>query len=285
MDVKRLSASRYRSMGTLCLDDDVILLEKTHSLFAKSITYQVDHVCIALVTQGEADFQIDGVVYHVKANDMFVIIQQQETKRLSLSQDFEARVLIMSRAYVEYLNLKNSYQMFLNLRRDPVVHLEGESLSSLETVFVILRNSLKHQDNPYLKQTIYYIIKAYIYGFAYYLLPYNAKPQTREEEVCNHFLALLESHFREEHSVGYYADRMHLTARYVSSCVKTITGRPAIDIIADKLMLYARKYLKNENWTISQISYELGFSNQSSFGKFFRAHEGIGPREYRNTCP
>ena len=57
-----------------------------------------------------------------------------------------------------------------------------------------------------------------------------------------------------------------------------------IEIIADKLMLQARKSLQNEDKTISQISYELGFSNQSAFGKFFRTHEGMGPREYRTTC-
>ena len=281
MDVTRLSANQYRSMGTLCLDDDVVLLDKTHSLFDRGITYEVDHVCVALVTCGEADFLIDSVAYHVQANDMLVIIQQQRVQRLGLSKDFEARVVLMSRAYIEYLNLKNSYQMFLNLRREPLVHLESESLTSLETALGVLRVSLSHNNNPYQKQTIYYIIKAYIYGFAYYLLPYNGQPQTREEEVSARFMALLESHYREEHSVGYYADRLHLTARYVSACVKSVTGKPAIEIIADKLMLHARKSLQNEDKTISQISYELGFSNQSAFGKFFRTHEGIGPREYR----
>ena len=136
-------------MGTLCLDDDVVLLDKTHSLFDRGITYEVDHVCVALVTCGEADFQIDSVAYHVQKNDMLVIIQQQRVKRLGLSKDFEARVVLMSRAYIEYLNLKNSYQMFLNLRREPLVHLEGESLTSLETVFNSLRMSLSHSNNPY----------------------------------------------------------------------------------------------------------------------------------------
>ena len=88
------------------------------------------------------------------------IVQQQRVQRLGLSKDFEARVVLMSRAYIEYLNLKNSYQMFLNLRREPLVHLEGESLTSLETALGVLRVSLSHNNNPYQKQTIYYIIKA-----------------------------------------------------------------------------------------------------------------------------
>ena len=130
MDVTRLSANQYRSMGTLCLDDDVVLLDKTHSLFDRGITYEVDHVCVALVTCGEADFLIDSVAYHVHANDMLVIIQQQRVQRVGLSKDFEARVVLMSRAYIELLNLTNSAQMFVNLRRKPLVLLEPASLSS-----------------------------------------------------------------------------------------------------------------------------------------------------------
>lgn len=283
MDVTRLSVNMIRSMGTLCIDDDVLMLDKTHTLFNRGITYQLDHVCVALVVRGSADFLIDNATYHVQTNDMLVIIHQQEVRRLGLSADFEARVVLMSRAYIEFLNLRNSYQMFLNLRREPLVHLSGESLSSLEMCFDSVSRTLRHRDNPYQRQSIYHTIKAYLYGFAYYLLPYNGTPQKRAEEVCGRFMALLEIHYREQHAVGYYADRLHLTSRYVSACVKAATGRPAIEMIADKLMQQARKSLLNEDKTISQISYDLGFSDQSAFGKFFRTHEGVGPREFRNS--
>lgn len=282
MDVTRLSVNMIRSMGTLCLDDDVLMLDKTYCLFDRDMTYQLDHVCVALVVRGSADFLIDNVTYHVQTNDMLVIIQQQEVRRLGLSSDFEARVLLMSRSYIGFLNMRNSYQMFLNLRREPLVHLSGESLESLETCFDSIIKTLRHRDNPYQKQSIYHIIKAYLYGFAYYLLPYNGTSQKRDEEVCGRFMALLEIHYREHHSVGYYADRLHLTPRYMSACVKSATGHSAIEMIAEKLMQQARKSLLNEEKTISQISYDLGFSDQSAFGKFFRTHEGVGPREFKN---
>lgn len=281
INVTRLSAERYRSMGTLCLDDDVIMLDKTHSLFNRSLTFKINHICVSLIVKGEGDFLIDGRVHHVQPDDMFVIIQQQEVKRIRLSDDFEARVVLMSRAYVEYLNIKNSYQMFLKVRREPIVHLEGEALNALCTCFDVLTTTLRHRNNPYLKQTVYYIIKAYFYGFAYYLQPYEEGPRNREEDVYMRFKELLEEYYCEQHSVMFYADRLHLTPRYVSACVKAVCGKTAIDCIAEKLMQQACKNLQNEDKTISQISYELGFSNQSAFGKFFRTHEGVGPREFR----
>ena len=283
MDVTRLSVNMIRSMGTLCLDDDVLMLDKTHTLFDRGITYRLDHVCVALVVRGSADFLIDNVTHHVQTNDMLVIIHQQEVRRLGLSADFEARVVLMSRAYIGFLNLRNSYQMFLTLRREPLVHLSGESLSSLEICFDSISKTLKQRNNPYQRESVYHIIKAYMYGFAYYLHPYNRTHQKREEEVCGRFMALLEVHYREQHSVSYYAERLHLTPRYVSACIKAATGHSAIDVIAEKLMQQARKSLLNDEKTISQVSYDLGFSDQSAFGKFFRTHEGVGPREFRNS--
>lgn len=273
MDVTRLSVNMIRNMGTLCLDDDVLMLDKIHTLFNRGITYRLDHVCVALVVRGSADFQIDNVRYHVKINDMLVIIHQQEVRRLGMSADFEARAVLMSRAYIGFLNLRNSYQMFLTLRREPLVHLSGESLSSLEICFDSISKTLKQCNNPYQRESVYHIIKAYMYGFAYYLHPYNGMYQKREEEVCGRFMAFLEVHYREQHSV-YYAERLHLTPRYVSACIKAETGHSAIDVIAEKLMQQARKSLLNEEKTISQVSYDLGFSDQSAFGKVFRMHEG-----------
>ena len=283
MDVTRLSVNTIRNMGTLCLEDDVLMLEKTHTLFDRSMAFLLDHVCVALVVRGSADFLIDNATYHVQANDMLVIIHQQEVRRLGMTHDFEARVVLMSRAYIDFLNLRNSYQMFLNLRREPLVHLKGEALSSLETCFNNISTTLRHHDNPYQKQSIYHLIKAYMYSFAYYLLPHNGNPRNRAEEVCGRFMALLENNYREHHTVGFYAERLHLTTRYMSGCIKTATGQRVIDVIAEKLMLQARKGLQNEEKTISQLSYELGFRDQSAFGKFFRIHEGIAPRKYRNN--
>lgn len=283
INVTRLSAYKYRSMGTMCLDDDVVMLDKIHRLFDRDITYRLNHVCVSLVLRGEGDFLIDGIVHHVRPNDMFVIIQQQEVKCLRITEDFEARVLLMSRAYIEYLDIKNSYQMFLKVRRDPIAHLEGDSLIALGTCFDIISTTLRQTNNPYIKQTIYHVIKGYFYGFAYFLQPYDGEPKNREESIALRFHELLDEHYTEQHSVNYYASRLYLTPKYISACVKSVSGQTAIEIIGEKLMQVARKSLQNSNKTISEISYELGFSNQSAFGRFFRKHEGVGPKEYRKN--
>lgn len=284
MDISRLSANRYRSMmGTLCINDDVIMLEKTHSIFNRNITFQLNHVCAALIRKGSADFLVDGIEYHVKKNDLFVIIQQQEVRKINQSDDFEAHVLLMSREYIDALNIPNAVQLFLRVQRDPIIHLKGAAFGVYLNCFNMIISTLHHHDNPFQEQIVRHLIKAYMYRLAYNLRLNNYKPQSREEEVCLQFIRLMEQHYKEQHSVNFYAQKMNLTARYVSACVKTITGKTALDTIADMLLQHAQQALRERNKTISEISYELGFTNPSVFGKFFRTHTKIGPREWREN--
>ena len=284
MNISRLSAQRYRSMmGTLCINDGVIMLEKTHSLFNRNITFQLNHVCTALIVKGNADFLVDGVEYHVKKNDLFIIIQQQEVRKLNQSPDFEAPVLLMSREYIDGLNIANAVQLFLRVQRDPILHLKGAAFGIYMNCINMIINTLRHNDNPFQEQIVRHLIKAYMYRLAYNLQLDNYRPQSREEDVCLQFVRLLEQHYKEQHAVSFYAQQMNLTPRYVSACVKAITGRTAIDTIADMLLQHAQQALKESNKTISEISYELGFTNPSVFGKFFRTHMHIGPREWREN--
>lgn len=281
MNVSHLSALFYRRSKTLSLDNDLIVLEKVHSLFDKGKTFRLNHVCVAVVLQGEADILIDGKTYHVSKRDMFVIIQQQEVRVMSQSEDFQAHILLMSRAYIDNLDLKNTYQMFLKVRQEPAIHPDKESLTTLLYCFGMIINLLRHQNNPYQRQTIYHAIKAYMYWFAYYFRVSESRPQNNNEKVCLQFMNLLEKFCYEQHSVAFYAEQMCLTPRYVSACVKAVTGKTAFENIAEQLLQHAYQKLLYSDLTISQISYALGFSNPSAFGKFFRMNEGMGPREWK----
>lgn len=281
LDLSRLSYHLYRHMGTLCLSDDVILLEQTHAIFDRDFIFHINHVCIAFVLRGEGDFLIDDKPYHVEKDDMFVITQQQEVARQNISDDFEACVFMISRRYVEHLDIYNKYQVFLSIRQNPIVHLSGKILLALPYGLNMIAELLRSSDNPFQKQTIYHMIKAYFYGFAYYLQPCSLQPSSREEEVCMQFMELLEQHYQSEHTVSFYADRLNLSVRYVSACVKAQTGETAIEAIGNRIMEDAKRILLKNDMTISQISYKLGFNDPSTFGRFFRNHVGMGPREWR----
>lgn len=44
----------------------------------------------------------------------------------------------------------------------------------------------------------------------------------------------------------------------------------------------AKELLAHSNKSISTIAYDLGFANSNQLSTFFRQHEGISPRDFRN---
>lgn len=242
-----------------------------------------EYIYIALVEQGQNTYHIDGTKYEVRKGDILVLIHNKSAVEEYRSEDFEARVVLLARAYVQYLNIPNAYRMFLSLRRCPVLHLDEEAQQQMCNCFNLISSTLRQENNSYRKHTIYYAMKTYLFTLAFLSQGEQSRIPSREEDMTMRFMDLLEENYRQEHTVAFYAEQMHLTPKYLSASVKTATGKPAIDCIADRLLTQAQKMLGQPDITISEVCYALGFQSPSAFGKFFRTHTGIGPREWRQT--
>ena len=102
----------------------------------------------------------------------------------------------------------------------------------------------------------------------------------RQNEVIEKFVDSVQKHYTKERSVGFYADQLCLTPKYLSSIIKENTGKSAHRWIAEFVVAKAKILLLSTNKSIQQISYDLNFPNQSSFGKYFKNFVGISPNGF-----
>jgi len=109
------------------------------------------------------------------------------------------------------------------------------------------------------------------------------RDQTRHEALTEEFLSLANLHYREQREVSFYADKLHLTPKYLSKIIKQNSGKSANQWVDDNVMLEARALLRSTNMNIQQISDHLHFPSQSSFGKYFKRKAGVSPKEYRKS--
>ncbi len=111
----------------------------------------------------------------------------------------------------------------------------------------------------------------------------DGKSSSRLKKVVEQFLSLVTEYHTQERGMAFYADKMCLTPKYLSKLVKQTTGRSAPDWIDAFVILEAKNLLKYSDKTIKEIVYALHFPNQSVFYKFFKAHTGLTPSEYRKA--
>lgn len=105
----------------------------------------------------------------------------------------------------------------------------------------------------------------------------------RSKVIFEQFIKLVSEYHLQHRNVGFYADKLCLTPKYLSKLIKTATGRSAPDWIDAYVILEAKNLLKYSNVTIKEVVYRLNFPNQSVFYKFFKARTGMTPSEYRNS--
>jgi AraC-like DNA-binding protein len=82
--------------------------------------------------------------------------------------------------------------------------------------------------------------------------------------------------------MAFYATNLGLTPKYLSKLIKQASGRSAPEWIDSFVILEAKNMLKYTDNSIKEIVYKLHFPNPSVFYKFFKAHTGMTPSQYRN---
>ncbi|HKG07829.1 MAG TPA: AraC family transcriptional regulator [Pedobacter sp.] len=131
------------------------------------------------------------------------------------------------------------------------------------------------------------LIRNYIFALIYEIDSYykqNSAIETigqQDQPLFTKFRRLLAGHYMRERRLKFYAGHLHLTPKSLSAAIKKHTGKTAGKWIEDAVILEAKVLLQNKTLSVSQISGMLNFSDQSVFGKFFRAGARMSPLEYR----
>lgn len=140
-----------------------------------------------------------------------------------------------------------------------------------------------HPFGPELLQHTFYLFLFEMAGLSKIYAQQTNKQLSRKENLLIQFVNLVQQQFKTQRSVQEYAKQLNITPKYLTETVKEISGKNAGDIIDEHVLLEAKLYLDNPQYSIAQIADELNFSDQSIFGKFFKRLTGLSPKEYRQS--
>ena len=83
--------------------------------------------------------------------------------------------------------------------------------------------------------------------------------------------------------VSYYANRLHVSPKYLSATVKRVTGHSVSSYINRATVPIIKKYLDDERLSLTQISELMNFTSLSYFSRYCSKHLGQSPSEYRRS--
>ena len=203
-------------------------------------------------------------------------------------EDFHCLVLCASREYLSTLNidLNRLFSEGASLLDSPRIKMspEGKLLSPryFELIALLLNSRVpnKRACVGSMLSSLFYFSEG-VFSEQVEASKAQTTRASRADDVLNQFINLLTESYKEERSVGFYAEKLCLSPKYFSKLIKESSGRTVPEWIDSFVIMEAKNLLKYSDMSIKQIISHLHFADQPTFTKFFKSHTGETPAQYR----
>ena len=243
---------------------------------------------ILLIKSGSLDIQIDNIIKQLSIHDFIIIPVKASCKILNKDEHLQIYIMSFTSEFVFTNSIKKpyiGYFEFFITKFPPKISLKRKEVYLLINLFKLLeKNNMNPNRHIFQNEVLLFNFNLLLYEIAgiYHMNSHHIKIRhTRKEKLVIQFFTILETHYREQHSVTFYANTLFVTAGHLNKTIKQVTGKTAKQWIEEEIILEAKKMLQNDDLTILSISEELQFSSPSFFCNFFKKHNAVSPSEYR----
>lgn len=199
---------------------------------------------------------------------------------------FEVEMLKYDTSLLREASLQMEHTVYSSLREDRCRQDSPVVTNIIDAMFSLLKIYFRQAECTCLSQLVLCQLKAFFIGFHEYL---QRNPQFRADEVksyrvrelFNRFMMLMERDYKTSRDVGYYAEKMNISPKYLTNIVKIVTAHTPKTIIDQYTILQLKMQLKRTNLSIKELAWAYHFTDVSFFCRYFKKHTGLTPQQIR----
>ena len=244
-----------------------------------------DQLTIILCTGGRKELQINFADYTLTPGSLAFIYPNSMWRPLATSSDFEAHYFSIqgtsAKEWNAFIDLDTVFSLSSYIAKHPHTQLSLDETQVMTQYLNLLKSRYEANAQAII---IRFILSAFTLELNRIFTAREKSDRSkisRQEDILWKFLTILKQYHKEERTVNFYADKMCISPKHLSSVIKQMSHKTAHEIIADFVTMTAKRLLKTTTMSIQEISDELNFANQSFFGKFFKQNTGQSPSAYR----
>ena len=287
-NIHKVSVARIKKemKDTVYLSDDLVIASLVPSQ-NPSAEYPVvlDGFTALIMMSGEATIAVDTRNFEVGRNMIVILSPHSVVKTLKCTANASAYVLSFSKSFVDniQIDISTSLPVYMRFGKNPCLQVSQSDVDEIRQVFQLIKTMIQSDKEHYRNE----IIRSLFVSAFYIITDLNQRSlntgyrQGRCEILFEEFMDLLGRYNRQERNVSFYARQMNITPKYLSAVVKEVSGKTAARWIDESVILEAKTLLKYSGLSIQEIAYQLNFSTQSFFGKYFKQHTGISPSRFK----
>ncbi len=250
--------------------------------FAK--IYTANFYEIHLVEKGNINFYIDHQKINIKEKTL-LMLPPSKIRRWEVTGQIESNLLIFQSEFLtSFFNddfFLYKLQYFQNIIPLAYIELSEEEFCYFRIFFKEIEQEIKNykSDSSHLLRasTYYFLLKLN----NIYSKRHNIKDSFAiSNRLVLRFLKLLDEQSDNKISVQVFSDKLKVSKTHLNNVLKKQLGVTALPLINDALLQKAKKQLLFSNKTISEIAFNLGFSDKSNFTRFFKSKTNLSPTQY-----
>lgn len=245
-------------------------------------------VMIAVICQeGSLSLNVGYSNYVINKNDFIIIHPDKVFQVMKVSDDFKSKIICLQSGFFDFSSDLHNFST-KNLLREYLCHtLPLPKMELFLSLIRCIEDIIGEKNNIYRKQMVYNYLNILFCEVSNLLSIEHENNKknflSSKDEMFRKFMRDIEANFQKERTVGFYANKVCLTPKYFSTIIFKLTGKHAKEWIDTYTILEAKAMLKSTYANIQQISYDLNFATPSHFGRYFKHHTGVSPRQYRNS--
>ena len=269
------------------MNDAITLFETIENSPIRPYPVRADMAMLIICTDGWGEIEINLRTFRVERDNLLFVLPHQAVQIKEIDSIHFFAIAVSVKFMESVPNLRDKLLgRLLEVWEHPVVQLTGEERDSLKDFYDFFYKKMSWDGGYYkndIARGIAYSLLFEVGNIMHRLYVPSINKAARKDEILKRFLSLLSDNYNVSRSIDFYADKLCITSKHLSNVIKSATGRTPGQWISAYVILEAKMLLKNTDMSAAQISEQLGFSNPSHFGKYFKQNVGITPLEYKNS--
>ena len=244
---------------------------------------------IALMRSGSAHFSIGLENFYPARNSIIFGFPGQIFSLQDPTVDFFIYYMLFSEDFISTAGLLKNHTKqfpFLSYSGVPCFSLNEEEGKEIEHFILKMNEELKAGKVNAGQVIRLYIQLILVNAGRHYTQQFISGNSTGDSNslLFSRFVKLVSEHFHTVKKVADYAVMLHISADHLNRTIKAHSDKTASELIDEMIIREAKAQLLHSALSISEIAYELGFTDPSHFNRFFKKLAGCTPLVYRNNA-
>lgn len=287
------------------IDEGIILVNDVRQItsYLGNFSISNSHTEMAIllfVRKGSITLGFDNMLCEAKERHLLLCRPGRHPKFISHSSDFIGHAILLTVRFSQSI-LKvagNIWNYIIQIENQPVIPIPKHTWKLLLSYYGLIANETRRHENIYFTEVVSSLIRSMLCSLINDIrlsviieknshMDSSVKSTQKESShpmiLFNKFMDILTNEHCTQRNLSYYAERLCISPKYLSTVCKNISNRSAHDWIRETVVNEIDNHLKFSNKSIKEIAMHFDFPNLAFFSRYVKQNLGATPTQITST--